>query len=185
MATQKSRRKSVGGEPAAAPRSEGYEQALAEYARGLELTHAGDYVAALELFGKVSSENPDEPELAERARAYSAVCSRKLASVPELPTSAEGLYHLGVLRANDGRLDEALELLHQGLMIEPGSARLHYARASAYALKGQADAAVADLRSAVEGDPKLRFQAGNDPDFERIRDEASFIDVIEPTPTGA
>jgi len=185
MAAKKSRRKSIGSEPAAMPRSEGYEQALSEFARGLELTYGGDYTAALELFGKVASGNPDEPELTERARAYSAVCSRKLATAPELPTTAEGLYHLGVIRSNEGRLDEALGFLNQALTIEPGSARLHYARASAYALKGQADAAVADLRSAVDGDPKLRFQAGNDPDFERIRDEASFIDVIEPTPTGA
>jgi len=104
MATQKSRKKSAAGEPAAAPRSEGYDQALTDYARGLELTHAGDYTAALELFEKVSSGNPDEPELAERARAHAAVCSRKLATVPERPTTAEGLYHLGVIRANDGRL---------------------------------------------------------------------------------
>jgi hypothetical protein len=30
----------------------------------------------------------------------------------------------------------------------------------------------------------LRFQASNDPDFDRVRDEAAFIDVIEPTPAG-
>jgi len=185
MPAKKSRKKSPASEPAAAHHSESYEQALGDFARGLELTHAGDYAAALELLSKVASENPDEPELTERARAYSAVCRRKLATAPEPPTTAEGLYHLGVIRCNDGRLDESLDLLNQALTIEPGSARLHYARASAYALKGQADAAVADLRSAVEGDPKLRFQAGNDPDFEKIRDEASFIDVIEPTPTGA
>jgi tetratricopeptide (TPR) repeat protein len=185
MAAKKSRSKTPVTEPAAAPHTEGYEQALGEFARGLELTHAGEYKEALELFQKISSGNPDEPELTERARAYASVCNRKLATEPEAPTTAEGLYLLGVIRSNDGRLDEALDLLNRGLAMEPGSARLHYARASAYALKGQADAAVADLRSAVEGDPKLRFQAGNDPDFERIRDEASFIDVIEPTPTGA
>lgn len=185
MAAKKSRRKTPVTEPAAAPHTAGYEQALSDFARGLELTYAGDYKGALELFHKVSSGNPDEPELTERARAYALVCHRKLATEPEQPTTAEGLYLLGVIRSNDGRLDEALDLLNRGLTMEPGSARLHYARASTYALKGQADAAVADLRSAVEGDPKLRFQAGNDPDFERIRDEASFIDVIEPTPTGA
>ena len=41
------------------------------------------------------------------------------------------------------------------------------------------------LRRAVAAEPTLRFQASNDSDFERIRDDAAFIDVIEPTPAGA
>jgi tetratricopeptide (TPR) repeat protein len=184
MATQKTRKKAETVQ-APPPHSETYEAALGKYTQGLELIHAGDYMAAIDLFTTIAMDNPDEPELAERARSYVAVCSRKLASDPEQPTNADGLYHFGVHRANDGRLDEALELLNRGLEIEAGSARMLYARASVYALKGQADAAVADLRKAIEGDPKLRYQAGNDPDFETIRDEASFIDVIEPTPTGA
>jgi tetratricopeptide (TPR) repeat protein len=185
MATKKPKKKSASDDAAAGPRGEAYEKALSEYARGLEMTHAGDYAAALELFKTLVHDNLDEPELAERSRAYSAICERKLAAAPEPPATPEGMYLLGVVRANDGRLDEALELFDQGLTLEAGSARLLYARASVYALKGQADAAVADLRKAVDNDPTLRFQAGNDPDFERIRDEASFIDVIEPTPTGA
>jgi tetratricopeptide (TPR) repeat protein len=184
MATQKSRKKTATADPPT-PHSESYEAALGKYTQGLELIHAGDFMAAIDLFTTIAMDNPDEPELAERARAYVSVCSRKLASEPEQPTTAEGLYHLGVHRANDGSLDEALDLLNRGLELELGSARMLYARASVFALKGQADDAVADLRKAIESDPKLRFQAGNDPDFERVRDEASFIDVIEPTPTGA
>lgn len=184
MATQKTRKKTETA-PASPAHSESYDAAIGKYTQGLELIHAGDYMAAIDLFTTIAMDNPDEPELAERARSYVAVCSRKLASEPEQPATADGLYHLGVHRANDGRLDEALELLNRGLELEVGSARMLYARASVYALKGQADAAVADLRKAIAGDSTLRFQAGNDPDFERIRDEASFIDVIEPTPTGA
>jgi len=30
----------------------------------------------------------------------------------------------------------------------------------------------------------VRYQAANDPDFEPIREEPSFIDIIEPTPAG-
>jgi len=47
------------------------------------------------------------------------------------------------------------------------------------------DAAVRDLRQAITVDPQVRFQAGNDPDFEAIREEPAFIDIIEPTPSGA
>ena len=51
--------------------------------------------------------------------------------------------------------------------------------------KGATEKAVADLRQAISVDPTVRFQAVNDPDFERIREEPAFIDIIEPTPTGA
>ena len=52
-------------------------------------------------------------------------------------------------------------------------------------MQGNAVAAVEDLRQAIAADPKLRYQAANDGDFEKIRDEAAFIDLIEPTPAGA
>jgi hypothetical protein len=66
----------------------------------------------------------------------------------------------------------------------PNSAKLLYARASAWAISGRADSAVSDLRQAIALDPTLRFQAVNDFDFERIREEPSFIDIIEPTSAG-
>ena len=47
------------------------------------------------------------------------------------------------------------------------------------------EAAVADLRRAISAEPQVRFQASNDPDFEPIREEPAFIDIIEPTPSGS
>jgi len=38
---------------------------------------------------------------------------------------------------------------------------------------------------ATDPTDKDQMQAVNDPDFERIREEPAFIDIIEPTPTGA
>ena len=37
----------------------------------------------------------------------------------------------------------------------------------------------------IFGQHQVGFAAVNDPDFERIREEPSFIDIIEPTPSGA
>ncbi len=50
---------------------------------------------------------------------------------------------------------------------------------------GNAEAAIGDLRQAIALEPQTRFQAVNDSDFERIREEPAFIDIIEPTPSGA
>jgi tetratricopeptide (TPR) repeat protein len=191
MATKK---KAEAGRDKAAPdsggsrpalRSEGYEAALRDYVSALELLHKGNPTAALERFVAIEAANPDEPELGERMRAYATICRRKLASEPATPTSADGLYEAAVIFANRGELDRALDYLTKALELDTGSARVLYARASVFALRGQPDSAVVDLKKAVAREPLLRFQASNDPDFERIRDEAGFIDVIEPTPAGA
>ena len=120
----------------------------------------------------------------DRARTYARICARRMAPAPEPPRTPDECYQAAVVLANDGDSDGAIRLLDQALHSEPNSANLLYARASAWALKGKVEAAVGDLRQAVAGDPQLRFQAVNDPDFEKIREEPTFIDIIEPTPAG-
>lgn len=162
-----------------------YDAALAEYTAALDLLRRGDLAQALTKFEVVERSSADEPEMAERARTYAALCRRRLAPPAPGPSGAEALYLAGVVRSNGGRPDEAMRYFDEALRSEQGSPRILYARAAAWALQGNAASAVADLRSAVAADPTLRFQASSDPDFEKIRDEAQFIDVIEPTPTGA
>ena len=116
---------------------------------------------------------------------YVEVCKKRLTPTTEPGTSGDDLYYRAVLHSNDGNSTEAIRLLDQALQQAPNSAKLLYARASAWALTANADAAVSDLRQAIGLDPTLRFQAVNDFDFERIREEPSFIDIIEPTSAGA
>ena len=162
-----------------------YETSLAEYSGALDMMRKGDWAKALERFLAVEAGNPGEPELADRARTYAALCARKLAPAPEAPKTAEESYYRGIVLSNQARFEEALSLFEAALRMEPDTPRFLYARATVRAARGEADAAVADLRKAIAGDPHLRFQAGNDTDFETIRDDAGFIDVIEPTPAGA
>ena len=162
-----------------------YNIAIAEYEVGLDLLRRGDVAGALAKFDGIQKSAAEEPELAERARTYGRLCRRRLAPPASGPTSAEEFYLAGVVRSNDGRPDEALRFFNEALRLEPGAPRILYARASAWALQGNSASAVTDLRTAVAADSTVRFQASRDPDFEKIRDEAQFIDVIEPTPSGA
>ena len=123
--------------------------------------------------------------LSERARSYANICRGRQAPAPSAPTTVDELYYHAVLHSNNGESDAAVRLLDHALQQDPNSARLLYARASAWALKGNADSAVNDLRQAISSDPQIRFQASNDSDFEQIREEPAFIDIIEPTPAGA
>lgn len=170
--------------PAPPQHSEAYQAALRDYTSAIELIGKGEYAKARELFRAIAVGHPDEPVIAERARTFTAVCERKLAPPRAEAGTAEELYSLGVVRTNEGKLGEAIQLLDRAVQQEPGSASFLYARASVRALQGNAETAAADLRKAVSLDPRFRYQATNDPDFEKIRDEAVFIDVIEPTPEG-
>lgn len=165
--------------------SEAYDAALAEYVAAVELLWKGAHEEARGKFLAVAKNNPDEIALAERARTYALVCSRRGHSPEAQPATPEDCYNRGVFLANDGRLDEAAALLDRAVTGRQDEASYLYARAAVRALQGNADGAALDLKKAIHILPHLRFQAANDPDFERVRDEAVFIDVIEPTHAGA
>ncbi len=195
MGTRKKATQPAGsGEPGAAGRpqarpappkrqqSAAYERALRTFTTALEQFHRGAYGDALEALRSLDAISAEEPELAGRARVYAAVCERKLRGEIHEPRTAEDRFHLGVARANEGRLDEALRLIEQAIQEDPRHPGYLYARASVRALQGNAEAAAADLRKAIELEPRLRYQAANDPDFQLVRDNPRFVDVIEPTP---
>ena len=162
-----------------------YQEALAAFSAAVGLVHQRDYAKAREAFLAIDTKHSEELALSDRARIYAKICSTRLAPAAVLPVDFEGLYHLAVMHTNDGDCDKALTLLERALAIQPDAPKALYARASAWALKGNAEAAVADLRRAIAAEPDVRYQAANDPDFEPIREEPSFIDIIEPTPAGS
>ena len=175
----------VGTRPPAPQRSAAYEGAIRDLTAAIEHLHRERVAEALAIFRRIAAEHGDEFALAERARTYSRICEGRLAGPGGPPETPEDLYRHGVAASNAGRFDDAVALLGQAVSKAPGDASYLYARAAALAQTGDAHRASEDLRRAIQIEPRLRFQAGNDPDFERVRDEAIFIDVIEPSPAGA
>ena len=161
-----------------------YQEALASFSAAVELVHKRDYAKARDAFRSIESKHVEELALFDRARIYAKICDARLAPSVAAPADFEGLYHQAVMHTNAGDYDAALGLLERALALQSESAKALYARASAWSLKGNAEAAVADLRRAIAAEPDVRYQAANDPDFEPIREEPSFIDIIEPTPAG-
>lgn len=163
-----------------------YEAAVAEFASASGLVAKGAFAEARPVFEALAARmSEEEPILADRARSFLAVCVRRLAASPAPTEDADELFHRAVFASNSGRYDEALALLDAALRVRPEDASAFYARASVRGLQGRVDEAAGDLKRAVALDPRYRFQAAPDPDFERVRDEAAFIDVIEPTGAGA
>ena len=165
--------------------SESYDRAILTFGGALKELQGGNFKKAKDMFTEVLGVLKDEPVVAERTRMYLAVCERRLTEPEKLGSTPHDLYYRAVVESNNGNSAEAISLLDQALQQTPNSAKLLYARASAWALSANPDSAVNDLRQAIAIDPTIRFQAVNDSDFERIREEPGFIDIIEPTPAGA
>jgi tetratricopeptide (TPR) repeat protein len=173
-------------QPPAPPKrqpSAAYLEAVRTFSEGLELFHRAAYGEALEKFRSLDGMAGEEPALVGRARIYRSVCERKLREERFEPKTAEERSYLAVVRANEGRLEEALALLDQAIEERPRHAGYFYARASVHALRGDAGAAASDLRKAIELEPNLRFPALNDPDFQAVRDDPRIVDLVEPTAT--
>lgn len=197
MATTK--KKSAEGQPegtpeAPAPRAviekprnvAAYEAAVAEFAAATEDVSRGRFAEAMPVFESIATRmSVEEPILADRSRTFAAVCARRLAAPAAETSDPDLLFHRAVFASNSGRYDEAIALLDKALAVRPSDPTIFYARASVRGLQGNVEGAAGELKRAVALDPHLRFQAASDPDFEKVRDEAAFIDVIEPTGAGA
>jgi tetratricopeptide (TPR) repeat protein len=163
-----------------------YEAAVEQFATATSLFVKGLFAEAQPHFEAVSAAAAaDEPILSDRARTYAAICARKIAVPAAVGDDADAQYHRGVVAANAGRLDEAWSSLDRAVAQRPNDASILYARASVRGLQGNAEGAAAELRKAVAIDPRFRFQAASDSDFDKVRDEAAFIDIIEPSNAGA
>jgi Flp pilus assembly protein TadD len=163
-----------------------YDAAVEQFAAASALFLKGQFGEARSQFESVAvAATPDEPILADRARTYASICESKIARPADTDGDADALYHRGIVATNAGNLDEAWSLLEKAAAQRPNDASILYARASVRGLQGNVDGAAAELKKSVALDPKFRFQAASDSDFDRVRDEAAFIDIIEPSNAGA
>ncbi len=78
---------------------------------------------------------------------------------------------LAFLRDDD---EEARAILAEGLRHHPRAPRLHYNMACYHARRGNADAALAHLATAVEIEPETKKRAVDDPDFAQLLDDQRF-----------
>jgi tetratricopeptide (TPR) repeat protein len=173
--------------PPAKPRNiAAYEAAVEQFTAATAHFARSRFAEALPLFEAVTAASAaDEPILADRARSYASICRGRIAAPMADSSDADALYHRGVVAANAGRLDEAWSFLEQAVGHRPNDASILYARATVRGLQGNAEGAASELKKSVAIDPKFRYQAASDSDFDKVRDEAAFIDIIEPSNAGA
>lgn len=155
--------------------------ALEAFEKGLRALGKKDYERAGEVFQELIESYPDERDLLERARAYKAVCDRAVTESkrsPFKPKTFEEMVQYGVFLHNRGEYEEALKHLRQAAELHPKNEHAQYCLAATAARAGDTPTALKALRSAIAAGPANRAQARSDPDFDPIRDDEGFVEIV-------
>ncbi len=156
------------------------DKAFKEFEKAVGLLQKQNHAQALERFQAIQEQFPGEKELNDRVRCYVRICQSQVERKSTQPRKPEEFFYHGVLRANDADFDNAVSLLDRALQMSPKDEKVHYVLASTLALKGDRGEAVRHLREAIELNSTNRIYARNDPDFETIRDDETFQDLVYP-----
>lgn len=152
----------------------GDDPVVADYEKGLEHLHAKRWAKAQACFATVVDAT-DSRQLRDRARQYQAICQQYL----EEPAAPEDPYLMAVIEKNRGDFAAAHALCPADAA--DGDQRYAYLLASMAALEGNAEDAIALLQTAIRLEPKNRVHAFHDPDFESLRTEDAFTQLLANT----
>ena len=94
------------------------------------------------------------------------------------PKGFEEIVKYGVYLHNRGEFEEALKFLRQAEEIHPRHEHVLYCLAATAARAGDTAAALKALRTAIQASAGNRALAKGDADFDPIRDEDEFIDLV-------
>lgn len=159
------------------------QQALDIFERAAKALGKHEWERARDHLDTLIESHPEQRDLIERARAYRAVCERALSEskkTPFKPKGFEDLLNHGVFLHNRGEFEEALKVLRQAAEIHPKNEHVLYCLAATAARAGDTSSALKALRSAVAASPANRAQARSDSDFDPIREDEEFIEIVYP-----
>ena len=94
------------------------------------------------------------------------------------PDYHEARYNRGITLGKLGRFEEAIASYDQALKINPDKDNAWYNKACCYGLLGNIDLAIENLQQAINLNPKWQEIAKTDTDFDNIREDRQFQDLI-------
>ena len=94
------------------------------------------------------------------------------------PDFTEAYTNRGVAKSDLGDKKGAIADYNETIRINPNFAIAYYNIACAYSLQNNLELALLNLQKAIQLSPELRQQAKTDKDFDNIRREARFQDLL-------
>jgi len=159
-------------------RTANLDKAIKDYEEALRLFGKKEYSKAAHLFETLIKENPTEREVGDRSRMYLTICKARTAPPPPKPKTSQDHYLHGVIASNEGRLDEAADLFDRMIKLDTENDRGYYELAAVCSQRGDRAGAVSNLRRAIELNGANKVQALNDTDFDSLREDPEFMDLL-------
>jgi tetratricopeptide (TPR) repeat protein len=157
------------------------QQAVEAFEKAVKTLHKRDYEKAEEQLTALIATFPEERDVVERARSYQALCVRALGESKRAAYKPKGFdetVRYAVYLHNRGEFEQALKFLRQAEEMNPKNEHVLYILAATAARAGDTAAALTALESAIAASPGNRALAKSDSDFDPIRDEDAFIDLV-------
>jgi len=139
-----------------------------------------NFEKAGELFEKLAE--GEVPEVAAQARVHLRLCEQRTGRPRLAAKTSEDFYALGVGALNLHQLDEAFEYLKKADKLQPKREHVQYALAATQALRGNVEAALGWLQTAIALRPQNRIQARHDEDFRGLAADPRFRVLVYPQP---
>lgn len=122
----------------------------------------------------------DVAEMVDRARVHMAACEDKLAPAAVEPKNADEWMLQGVAASNLGQTDEALAAYSKAGAMGAPKDKVEYARAAVLSMAERHEEALEALKQAIELNRDNRVFSLSDPDFERLRETAGYVALVDP-----
>jgi tetratricopeptide (TPR) repeat protein len=148
------------------------------FEKAIALFHAGNFQKAKALFEKAAA-GPAR-EVAHSAKIHARICEQRTNKAAPSLTSADDYYNYGVALLNRRELEAAEKHLERAVNLAPNQDHLYYALALCSGLRGDIQQAHANLKRAIELQPRNRAQARNDPDFADLLQQPLLEELLFP-----
>ena len=155
--------KTAAAKAAAAAKPSAADLQLKAYETAVRQFSAGQLLDALSSFQEAKA--GPASHIADKARTYAVVCTRRTGRTEVKPVSAEDHFNYGVARLNLRDMDVARQHFTRALSMKPDADHVLFTMALCCGLSGDGDGACANLKRAIDIDPRNRILARQDPEF--------------------
>jgi tetratricopeptide (TPR) repeat protein len=163
-------------------RSTHFASAVQAYEAAIRLMHAEQFEKAIRCFQDVVSEHSDEPEIQERSKVLIHACEKKVHEKGRtVLRSADDHYNVGIADLNRRDIPSSIQHLEHALKLMPKADHVLYALAAANAIQGDSDHAITYLKQAVHFRTQNRYLAARDNDFESLKENPDFKQLVTPS----
>lgn len=157
---------------------------IKEFNTAIKLFNKKEYKEARDAFDKIIKEHNDSEyysvlEVKGRAEIYRSMIDSQLNPVKIKLENNEDYLNEGIFNLNAGNLDRALELFKSLENRKYDDPYIYYLMSLVYLKKEDIEQSLDNLKKCIDSDDYYKIIAYNEPDFDLLSKDESFIDLVE------